>query len=82
VGLLPGDILVLGSDGLFDNMWDSQLESIVREYIKVCIHSLALIMLHAAMVHLCPCFPLHSWQRLQFLLPLQKQQASCGFFDG
>lgn len=42
MGLLPGDILVLGSDGLFDNMWDSQLESIVREYIKVCIHSLAL----------------------------------------
>ncbi len=34
LSLLPGDILVLGSDGLFDNMWDSQLESIVREHLQ------------------------------------------------
>jgi protein phosphatase PTC7 len=35
VSLLPGDILVLGSDGLFDNMWDSQLEAVVREHMQV-----------------------------------------------
>lgn len=34
VSLLPGDILVLGSDGLFDNMWDSQLETIIREHLQ------------------------------------------------
>ena len=33
--LLPGDIVVLGSDGLFDNMWDKELESIVAKYLKV-----------------------------------------------
>jgi hypothetical protein len=35
VELMPGDILVVGSDGLFDNMWDDQLESIVAEHMKV-----------------------------------------------
>lgn len=33
--LLTGDIVVLGSDGLFDNMWNRELETIVAKYIKV-----------------------------------------------
>ncbi|BDA47398.1 probable protein phosphatase 2C 26 at C-terminar half [Coccomyxa sp. Obi] len=41
VSLLPGDILVLGSDGLFDNMWDSQLEAIVREHMQAQPHRTA-----------------------------------------
>ena len=35
VELLPGDIVVLGSDGLFDNMWNHEMEVIVRDHIKV-----------------------------------------------
>ncbi len=30
-----GDILVLGTDGLFDNMWDDQLERIVNTHLQV-----------------------------------------------
>jgi hypothetical protein len=35
VELLHGDIVVLGSDGLFDNMWNHEMEVIVRNHIKV-----------------------------------------------
>lgn len=29
LGVRPGDILVMGTDGLFDNLWDDQLKAIV-----------------------------------------------------
>lgn len=35
VELLPGDVVILGSDGLFDNMWDRELEALVAEHLKV-----------------------------------------------
>ena len=35
IELLPGDIVILGSDGLFDNMWNYELEAIVAEHIVV-----------------------------------------------
>ena len=35
VELLPGDIVVLGSDGLFDNMWNHELEAVVARHTKV-----------------------------------------------
>ena len=35
VDLQPGDIIVMGSDGLFDNMWDAELEKIVAAHLKV-----------------------------------------------
>jgi protein phosphatase PTC7 len=34
LGLAPGDVLVAGSDGLFDNMWDDQLEALVERRIR------------------------------------------------
>ena len=30
-----GDILVLGTDGLFDNMWNDELERIVNTHLQV-----------------------------------------------
>ena len=36
--MLPGDVIVLGSDGLFDNMWNFELEAIISEHLKVGIH--------------------------------------------
>ena len=39
VEMLPGDVIVLGSDGLFDNMWNFELEAIISEHLKVGIHS-------------------------------------------
>ena len=38
VEMLPGDVIVLGSDGLFDNMWNFELEAIIAEHLKVRIH--------------------------------------------
>ena len=35
VDLQPGDVIIMGSDGLFDNMWDAQLEKIVAAHLKV-----------------------------------------------
>ena len=35
IELLPGDIVILGSDGLFDNMWNYELEAIVADHIAV-----------------------------------------------
>ena len=35
VDLQPGDVIIMGSDGLFDNMWDSELEKIVAAHLKV-----------------------------------------------
>jgi protein phosphatase PTC7 len=34
LGLAPGDVLVAGSDGLFDNMWDDQLEQLVERGLR------------------------------------------------
>ena len=31
----PGDVVVLGTDGLFDNMWDDQLAAIVHAHCRV-----------------------------------------------
>jgi hypothetical protein len=39
VDLQPGDVLVLGSDGLFDNMWDSELELVLQQHLQVCLGS-------------------------------------------
>ena len=35
VEMLPGDVIVLGSDGLFDNMWNFELEAIISEHLTV-----------------------------------------------
>jgi serine/threonine protein phosphatase PrpC len=35
IDALPGDILILGTDGLFDNMWNDQLERIVNTHVQV-----------------------------------------------
>lgn len=32
--LAPGDVLVAGSDGLFDNMWDHQLAGLVAQGVR------------------------------------------------
>lgn len=60
VELLPGDIVVIGSDGLFDNMWDDQLESIVNEHLRVG-HFLKILHSHA-----CQSLPdtssIHPWE--------------------
>lgn len=32
--LMRGDVLVAGSDGLFDNMWDTQLAEVVAGVIR------------------------------------------------
>ncbi len=32
--LQPGDIVVLGSDGLFDNVWDEQLKDVVAAGLR------------------------------------------------
>ncbi len=34
--LQPGDVLVMGSDGLFDNLWEEDLEEIVHSHMQVC----------------------------------------------
>jgi hypothetical protein len=34
LGLAPGDVVVAGSDGLFDNMWDDQLEELVAKGLR------------------------------------------------
>ena len=39
--MLPGDVIVLGSDGLFDNMWNFELEAIISEHLKVSLHLFA-----------------------------------------
>ena len=33
VQVLPGDVIVMGSDGLWDNLWDHEVEEIVREQV-------------------------------------------------
>ncbi len=33
--LQPGDVLVMGSDGLFDNLWEEDLEEIVEARMEV-----------------------------------------------
>ena len=35
IDLEPGDVLVAATDGLFDNMWDRQLEQLVAADLKV-----------------------------------------------
>lgn len=30
--MIPGDILVVGTDGLFDNMWDEELCNAVEKF--------------------------------------------------
>lgn len=43
VEMLPGDVIVLGSDGLLDNMWNFELEAVVSEHLKVRIHCVSVL---------------------------------------
>ncbi len=33
--LQPGDVVVMGSDGLFDNLWEEDLRDIVQRHMEV-----------------------------------------------